>query len=369
MKVTLSLTHECNLSCKYCYGGKKDYRSMSFETAKKITDYIFEITPDGQKIEFNFFGGEPLLQFDLLQRVVEYIRKKASAADNTVSLGITSNGTLLTSEILNYLKNEGITLSISIDGPEHIHNLNRRFSNGRSSFETVEDGLKLAVDLHDLLQVNAVFSPETVGFLEEIVNYFTDIGVNVIHLNPNISSSWENITFDTLLDSYMRIASVYINSYSEDREMAVNLIDSKIIILIKGGYELIDICGMGKTEWGFSTTGNAYPCERLIGEDDGKTLCLGNIHSGIEVTKQCTLLKEKGNRNEECIDCELKKYCMNWCGCTNFHMTGSINYTGRFMCLSEQAAIHSARHVLVDLNKKNNDLFHDHFMEYLHKKH
>ncbi|MFB0535860.1 MAG: radical SAM protein [Anaerolineae bacterium] len=365
MKVALSLTHRCNLSCRYCYSGKAFKKDMSFATAQKIVDFAVDITPPGQRIEFGFFGGEPLLRSDLMKEITSYIREQEREARKPVRLSITTNGTLLTQPILDFFKEENVDLCISIDGPAHVHNLNRCYKDGQGSFDEVVRTLHLAMERLGTLQVNAVYGPDTIDFLLESVSFFTQLGVSVIHLNPNICASWGEDTYSKLQEFYMQIADHYIQSYQYRQEIAVNLIDSKIIVLLKGGYEIADKCGMGETEWGFAPSGNIYPCERLIGEDNDSSTCLGNIHTGLDLMRRCSLLKQRGNHNEECKTCDLQKYCMNWCGCTNYYMTGHTNLAGPMICESEKAAIQAAKHVLITL--KDNELFLDHFMKYLHE--
>lgn len=366
MKVSLSLTHDCTLSCRYCYAGSKFKKDMSLATAQKIVDFAMEITPTGRKIEFGFFGGEPLLRFDLIKEIINYIRKKEREVGKAICLGVTTNGTLLTQTILDLFKDENVDLCISIDGPAYVHNLNRRYKDGRGSFEDVVRNLSLAIEQLGSLQVNAVYGPDTIDFLPESVSFFSQLGVSVIHLNPNICAFWEESTYSKLREVYMQIANQYIQSYQQGQEIAINLIDSKIIVFLKGGYQVTDKCGMGETEWGFAPSGNIYPCERLIGEDNDSSYCLGNIHTGLDLMRRCSLLEHRGNRNEECRTCALQKFCMNWCGCTNYYMTGHTDLAGPMMCESEKAAIQAAEHVLITL--KDNELFLDHFMNYLHER-
>lgn len=362
MKVVLSLTHRCNLSCAYCYSGRAFNKDMSFITAQKIVDFVMNITPAQRAIELSFFGGEPLLCLALMKDIVSYIREQERDRKPT-RLSITTNGVLLTQSILNFFKKENVNLCISIDGPAHVHNLNRCYKDGRASFEDVERNLKKATEELENVQVNAVYGPETIDNLPESVAFFTELGVPIIHLNPNICASWPRDTYSKVRETYMQIANYYIQSYRQGQEIAVNLIDSKIIVLLKGGYGVEDRCGMGETEWGFAPSGNIYPCERFIGEDKNTHLCLGNIHTGLELARRRSLLEHRGNRNEECKACYLQKYCMNWCGCTNYYMTRHTDLAGPMLCESEKAAIQAAKLVLIAL--KDDELFLDHFMDYL----
>jgi uncharacterized protein len=364
LRVALSLTHNCNLSCKYCYAGKKKKKDVSLATAKEAVDFALRVAPQKRGIKFSFFGGEPLLRFDLIKKITNYIREKEKENEVTIALSVTSNGTLLTDSIFDFFKKENIELCISIDGPAHIHNLNRVYMDGRGSFGDVVEKLRRAVRELGNIQVNAVYGPITLEFLPETVSFFTQLGVSVIHLNPNIRASWKDDTMLKLAETYLKIADHYIENYKSGREIAINLIDSKIIVFLKGGYDASDRCGMAETEWGFAPSGNIYPCERFIGEDNNSPFCFGNVHDGIDVEHRCSLLEKRGNHNEECVNCTLQKYCMNWCGCTNYFMTGQTDICGPFMCKSEKAAIQAARKVLVTL--KDNELFLDHFLKYLH---
>lgn len=338
---------------------------MSLITGKKIVDFAFDTASSKRLINFSYFGGEPLLRFKLIKEITEYIRDKQQENARPISISITSNGTLLSQSIIDFLKEENIGLCISIDGPAHVHNLNRIYMDGSGSFEKVIEKLNLAIGQLEDVQVNAVYGPDTIEFLPDVVSFFMKFGISAIHLNPNICASWKENKITKLQENYMQIAHHYIKSYQSGREIAVNLIDSKVIIFLKGGYDCFDTCGMGETEWGFSPSGNIYPCERFIGNDYNSSFCLGNIHTGIVPSKLSSLLAKRGNQNEECKKCLLQKYCMNWCGCTNYYMTNHTNLTGPMICESEKAAIQAANEVLITL--KDNELFLDHFMKYLQK--
>jgi uncharacterized protein len=366
VKFSLSLTHRCNLACRYCYAGKAFKKDMPLVTAKKIIDFAFNITLPGEIMEFCFFGGEPLLVFNLMEKAVGYIQVKQHDRNQNIHLSVTTNGTLLTQHILDYLQNENVSLCVSIDGPAYIHNQNRRYSDGRGSFEDVLKNLKRAVQCLDDVQVNAVYGPEIINFLPNIISFFIHHGISTIHLNPDITATWHNGSYDNLKNIYMQIAKYYIRLFQQGKELAINLLDSKILVFLKNGYMKRDKCGMGETEWGFAPSGNIYPCERFIGEDNNIAFCLGNIHTGFNLMRRCSLLKQSGNCDEKCITCTLRNYCMNWCGCTNYFLTGNMNLVGSMMCASEKAALIAAYHALLTL--KDNDLFLNHFLKYFDKR-
>jgi uncharacterized protein len=324
--------------------------------------------PD-RPLDFSFFGGEPLLRIDLIKDVVRYIRARQQATGQHVVRGITCNGTLLTGPVRDFLAQEQIDLCVSLDGPQHVHDLNRTHRDGSGSFAGVARNLRAALDELSSVQVNAVYGPDTLAYLPETVDFFLDFGVRAIHLNPNIRATWDLGTCSRLAAAYLQVADRYIENYRSGRELAINLIDSKIILFLKGGYAAEDMCGMGETEWGFAPSGNIYPCERFIGEDDDPNLCIGNVHSGLDPRRRCAIVARRGNRNAECVTCDWSKYCMNWCGCTNHALTGATDLASPVLCASERAVLQAARHVLTTLSSESNDLFTDHFMRYLAQGH
>ncbi len=360
MKISLSLTHDCNLRCKYCYAGEKFHKTMELTTAKKIIDFAVMVALKNEPIDFSFFGGEPLLCMTLIKKIIAYIQTKNIL--NPISYSITSNGTLINDEIIDFIIEHDITLSISIDGSASVHNKNRVDINGKGTLETVLKNIKKVSNRVRFFQVNAVYGSETIEELDKTFSFLVENGIRNIHLNPNITEEWNLSSFPKITKAYEDLAEKYIQLYNNHEEVALNLIDNKIILFLKGGYEERDKCKMGDKEFGFAPSGNVYPCERLIGDDTNQDLCLGNIHTGIHSLRRCGIAKKQTNRNEECISCPVQKYCMNWCGCTNYNMTGHSDKVGAMLCHSERAVITVAKKVFTVL--QNNETYLKHFLNY-----
>lgn len=335
---------------------------MSFEMARKIVDLIFDSTPINQSLDLSFFGGEPLLCSDLMKEVVEYIHFRNRTLNRCISFSVTSNGTLLNNNILDFLHDEGISLCISLDGPKHIHDRNRMHPNGTGSFDLIIENVIKAKKKISNLQINAVYTQDSIVHLPETVAFFKSIGINAIHLNPDIYGNWDPDNLPNLQPIFNGVANEYIDSYNTGKEIAINLLDSKIILFLKGGYQTIDKCSMGLTELAFAPSGNIYPCERFIGDDRDKRFCIGKTEDGINPKRRCELVKQRGGKNKECQTCNLQKYCMNWCGCTNYQMTSFTDRVAPTICLIEKATIYAAKQAFTSL--QNNDIFLDHFMQY-----
>jgi uncharacterized protein len=358
MKCTIFVTQQCNLSCKYCYIGKKK-SVISLSMAKRIIDFAFAKVAKDEKIEFGFFGGEPLLEFNRIQKITKLIQEHKFYDANRVNISVVTNGTIFSDEIAAFLTEKKIILCVSCDGPAKVQNIYRRFPDGSGTSEMVERNLKRALSQFPLIPVNAVYSPENLQDLPEVIDYLVSLGAVNIYLNPNISADWTQKEADLLPTVYREIGKKYIDFYLTGHPKYINLIDGKITVILRDGYKPAERCRMGQGEFAFSPAGNIYPCERLVGSDDGKTHCLGNVKSGFKPSEVCKP-NSSSAKNAECTQCELTEYCMNWCGCTNYYSTKRYDIVGPFMCASEKASISVALEILEQL--KDHPLFSHHLI-------
>jgi len=318
---------------------------MSLVKAKKIVDFIFENTPKNEKIDIGFFGGEPLLEFDLLRAITALIQNHTGFDPDRVILSVVTNGIIFSKKIKDFLVTKNVGFGISCDGPPFIHDAFRRFPDGSGSSEIVKQNIRKALKFFPFMPVNAVYSPENVQFLPDVVDYLSSLGVKNIYFNDNISAQWTKKEADMLPQVYDRIGKRYLEFYRQGKPRHISLIDNKIVVILRGGYKPLERCRMGTGEFAFTPSGNIYPCERLIGSDDGKTHCIGNINDGFVLKKTCEN-SSNAAANIECQTCGIKQYCMNWCGCTNYFSTKNYNLVGPFICASEKAAIRSAFQVI-----------------------
>ncbi len=360
--VSASLTDRCNLNCDYCYA-PVDQNDMTSETLLRVVDWAVSATPPGDTLELGFFGGEPLLRLDLMGEAATRAKERASSEGVPLRLRVTTNGTLIDDATLSFLDDHSIDLCISIDGPPPIHDRHRRFRDGRGSADTVTAGLERALERLGRVQVNAVYGPGTVAVLPDTVEHLADLGVRLIHLNIDISAQWPTEIHTTLRDAYFEVADLVVRRYRREQPISVSLIDNKVILFLKDGYGAEDRCGMGKTKVGVGTRGDMYPCERLIGPNGQGELCFGRVKTGPDPTRLESIRVRTGNRNPECETCPIARFCMNWCGCTNYHLTGYTDVAAPVLCASEKASVAAAHAVMTAL--ANNNLFADHLMAYV----
>lgn len=207
--------------------------------------------------------------------------------------------------------------------------------------------------------VNSVYGPDTCRYLPKTIEYFSELGVRQIYLNPDYSATWTIEETDKLEQIYKQIGDKYIEFYLENDPHYISLIDGKITSLLRGGYDTKEKCQMGRKELAFTPSGRIYPCERLVGDDTGEH-SIGHVDEGIKLNCMACHTKSNSNHNPECTNCSLKDYCMNWCGCSNYFTTGYYNRVSPFLCASEKAAIKTAFHVFQQLESQKGGLFFDH---------
>lgn len=333
---------------------------MSISVAEKVVDFIFKRSMlNDEEIDIGFFGGEPLLQFKRIKKIIRLIKKHPLYSSKRVNFSIVTNGTILTDKIIDYVKENRISFGISCDGPPQIQDRFRRTKSGRKTSDVVEKNIQRVKDAFSNAMVNAVYHPDTYRQLPRTIRYFASLGVKQIYLNPDFSALWNEEDIHSIQDVYDEIGDVYSQYYMEGNPLFVSLIDSKISVILRGGYHALDRCRMGKGEFAFTTSGDIYPCERLVG-DGQNDHCIGNVMNGHLRLKNACHEATEGDINAECVSCSLKDYCMNWCGCSNYMATGLYNRVSSFLCASEKAAIQTSFDVFQKIEHLLGPTFYQH---------
>jgi uncharacterized protein len=361
MKYTLCVTQRCNLDCQYCYITKRNAR-MQHNIAERIIDFAYRHTPPDEDIDIGFFGGEPLLEFDLIKQITGSVEKHPFFDPRRVRINVATNGTIFTDEIMAFLQTHKGSLGISCDGPAETHDVFRRFPGGRSSVSTVAATIQKAVKTLPLVLVNAVFHPKTYQLLPRTVEFLSTLGAQRIYLNPDYSAEWTLADIAQLPERFNEVTELYIKYYLERKPIFISLIDYKIAVILRGGYHARERCRMGSGEFAFTPEGNIYPCERLIGNGDNGSHCIGNIDTGLQLDKMLCHTTPGKEVNTECETCSLKEYCMNWCGCSNYMSTGLYNQVSPFTCASEKMLIRCAFRAFRVLEEKLGPTFHNHLV-------
>jgi uncharacterized protein len=355
MNVTLVLTHDCNLRCRYCYAGRKFRRAMTWDVARRAID--LGLADGAPWMDLGFFGGEPLLARPLMERALAHAREGAAARGTTVRPQVTTNGTLLTDDAARFLRAESFYVGLSIDGCREAHDATRPRRDGRSSFDAALAGLDRALAHGLRMEVIAVVDPANVRWLARSVAFLADRGVPRIAVNPNFQADWTEEARAELERQYELAAQDYAQRQRLGKPSWLNFIDGKIITRLKNGFSCRDRCGFGNREIAVAPSGNLYPCERLVGEDTDEAVRMGNVFDGVDRVKQERYRSEVGNTDPECAGCAVRSRCMNWCGCTNYTLTGAIHRTGDVVCWHERTAIRVADQTAAALYREASPAF------------
>lgn len=183
------------------------------------------------------------------------------------------------------------------------------------------------------------------------------MGLRRIFLNADYSANWTSSDAEALPEVYQEIANRYIKWYLDEDPHFVSLIDSKIAVLLRGGYHPLERCQMGTGELAITPDGGLYPCERLIGSGSDEQYWIGSVDGGLDLSRLTVHCAIGSQLNPKCHDCSLKDCCMNWCGCSNIFMTGYTNRMGPFLCASERTSIQTALNIFTVLERQKSPIF------------
>lgn len=352
MDVTLVLTHDCNLGCGYCYAGAKFKKTMPVEIVDRALNLAFSDSPTS--VRLSFFGGEPLLEYELLTTAARDARERAARVGATLSMTVTTNGTLLTAERAKELHELGVYVALSIDGTKDAHDSGRPRMGGGSSFDDVERALKLLVKRGLPFETISVVTPNNARFLGDSVEFLFRSGVPRIGLNPCYEAVWSEDELAAFGSGLERAGDSVLEHFRAGRVVSLASFDNKIIAAIKGGLDVGDKCSLGATSLAVAPSGNLYACERDVAEDDANDLVVGHVSSYVSShTEQC----ERGPVNPECGSCGERWRCASHCACANRAETGRSDVAGGTQCWHERAVARVADRIAETLWKEQNEAF------------
>ncbi|MEA4856156.1 MAG: radical SAM protein [Solidesulfovibrio sp.] len=286
--VGLFLAQECNMRCVYCYGEAGGYAGggrMDASTALRVVDWLVEHSGNFQLLSLSFFGGEPLLNFPLMRAVVPYARQKATAAGKKMVIGLTTNGTLLTDEVIAFLRDEQVVFAISFDGPPEIHNRQRPFKDGAGSYEQVAANVRKLRNVLPHLAARATLCGETVPLV--VKEAAKQAGFTTCSLAPASpvllrgsggsasAGPADEGRMQQLLALHRReadelLTAIRARSLTSACPPGALVAMETLLIGQKRHYG----CGIGKDMLGIAVNGDIYPCHRFVGLRDMR---LGNI--------------------------------------------------------------------------------------------
>lgn len=329
-KVALELTKNCNLNCKYCYQSHLS-NEMDIETAYKAVDLGVEKARalKNNKLLLSFFGGEPLLQFHNVKSIVEYA--KLSAIGFEVFFEMTTNGTLLTSKILDFFSENQFFLKVSLDGLPYYHDLNRITRTGTDSYPLIIRNLELLKEYQKRLkkpvQVSMVISKNNYSGLLSNMEHLIDLGFRMFDTALNFEDDWTQEDMPMLRNEFDKVVHFYYERLKKGQGFMWTFIDNGMMPQIKPRKNYF--CGAGIQSFFVSTEGSLFPCFACFKDE----VRIGSVQEGIDGFKSDRFKHYVRDLKNDCIECTIKSYCPA-CDCLmmNMEKTNDFNTVPMVFC-------------------------------------
>jgi radical SAM additional 4Fe4S-binding domain len=318
-EIVMLVDQECNLACDYCYAGKGEYGNkgkMTEETARRAIDYILEKPEKAIRYHIGFFGGEPLLNFSVMKMAAEYADSICSRKGISISFGLTTNGTILNDEILEFLKKYHVSVKVSMDGPKEIHDRYRKFANGSGSFDTIVSNLQeMIATLPEGISALVTLTEQSPRF-DEIESYLKEVGFcNVIsnHVSeyPTCKGSYHRKGVKPIVpaNSLEDELKTFLERHSRDRIVSTYKDMQKSIQRILKTVRYYN-CSVGSHMIAIGINGDIYPCQRFVGMTAFK---IGNVHDGLVETQYAKFFNDFEATREACDLCWARTICGRGC--------------------------------------------------------
>jgi uncharacterized protein len=317
----LHVTEACNLRCDYCYYGESHGRrkrnhsgTMSLETAKTAVDFLIAHSKNLKEVGIVFFGGEPLLNFKLITEIVPYATECGRRVDKKVTFSLTTNATLLNDDIVAYLANHHIGVTVSMDGHEDIHDRHRRFPDGSPSYEIIYPKiLHLIRALHKPVPARVTLV-KTAGDLSVTLRHLLEMGFAEVGFSPvttgNRKFQFSKSAMDELLSQFRLLSCEFLSYACRDEYLGFSNLTDLLVSL--HGNELKNYpCGAGLGLFSVSHEGRLFLCQRFTGQDP---YCMGDIFNGFNREKlQAFREQAEISRKKECRRCWVRTLCTGGC--------------------------------------------------------
>lgn len=328
----LHIAHDCNLACKYCFAEEGEYHGrralMSFEVGKKALDFLVAHSGNRVNLEVDFFGGEPLMNWQVVKDLVAYGRSLEEPYNKKFRFTLTTNGVLLNDDILEFANQEMANLVLSIDGRKEIHDKMRPFQNGEGSYDMIVPKFIKAAESREQMNyyVRGTFTHENLDFSEDVL-HLADLGFQQISVEPVVAKPEDAYAFKKedipkLLEEYDKLAAEIIKRKKEGK--GFNFFH--FMIDLEGGpcvAKRLSGCGSGTEYLAVTPWGDFYPCHQFVGQEE---FLLGNVDDGITRQDICDGFKSCNvYAKDKCKKCFAKFYCSGGCAANSYHFTGSIN--------------------------------------------
>ena len=328
----LHIAHDCNLACKYCFAEEGEYHGrralMSYEVGKKALDFLIANSGNRRNLEVDFFGGEPLMNWQVVKDLVAYGREQEKIHDKHFRFTVTTNGVLLNDEIQEFINKEMDNVVLSLDGRKEVNDRMRPFRNGKGSYDLIVPKFQKLADSRnqEKYYIRGTFTRNNLDFAEDIL-HFADLGFKQMSIEPVVGDETDPYAIreedlPKIMEEYDRLAKIMIEKEKEGK--GFNFFH--FMIDLDGGpcvAKRLSGCGSGTEYLAVTPWGDFYPCHQFVGHEE---FLMGNVDEGItrpEIAddfRSCNVYSK-----EKCRNCFAKFYCSGGCMANSYNFHGTIH--------------------------------------------
>ncbi len=345
----LHICHDCNLRCKYCFASTGSFGGhrtmMDLETGKKAIDFLIEKSAGRRNLEVDFFGGEPLMNFDVVKGIVEYARMREIESGKNFRFTITTNAVLLNEEIKEFINKNMHNVVLSIDGRKETNDNMRPRVDGSGTYDRILPKIQDMAESRnqDNYYVRGTFTRENLDFSEDVL-HLADQGFKQISIEPVVAAKDSGYDIreqdlPKLFSEYENLAREYVKRDSEERgfnffHFMIDLQQGPCVIKRLGG------CGSGHEYLAVTPEGDLYPCHQFVGDENFK---MGNVHEGVFNSDfQKNFQKSNVYTKKDCAECWAKFYCSGGCAANAYQFNNDINVPYKIGCELEKKRVECA---------------------------
>lgn len=355
--ICLHVAHGCNMDCEYCFAGKGEYSGksgiMSLEVGKRALDYLVENSGSRRHLEVDFFGGEPLINWDVCKELVKYGRELEKKHDKIFNFTLTTNGVLIDDDVIDFTNREMGNVVLSMDGRRETHDRMRHSKSGGGTYDSIMDNFRALVDSRTEegaerrskeYYMRGTYTAYNKDFSRDVIAMadlgFRETSIEPVVSDPDVPYALHEEDLPQLFEEYEKLALEMLEreKHGEGFNFYHYTVD------LTGGpciYKRVSGCGVSTEYLAVTPTGDLYPCHQFVGDDE---MIVGNIYEGI--THPETVDMFRGNNNlytrDECRNCWAKLYCAGGCAANNYHSNGDINKVYKFGCELQRKRIECA---------------------------
>ena len=349
--ICLNVIHGCNLRCKYCFADEGEYHGhggvMSLETAQKAIDYVIKRSGPRKNIEIDLFGGEPTLIMDTIKEIIRYARDNEAKWNKNIRFTMTTNATLLTPEMMDFMDKEMGNIILSLDGRKEVNDKVRIKADKSGSYDDIIPNIKEMIKRRTegkTYYVRGTFTRENTDFYEDVMAMvnegFKELSIEPVVLENGHALSLREEDIDTIFANYDKL---YEEMVARKRVGNDEFKFYHFNIDLQGGpcvYKRISGCGAGFEYVAITPQGDVYPCHQFVGKEEFK---LGNIYDDTYDTELSKTFKQAHIYNKpKCKDCWAKFYCSGGCQANNFNFNGDMNIPYEIGCKMQKKRIECA---------------------------